>query len=312
MNSDIRLNSGFWQHPKTVKLIKRLGLEGVRSLQMLWCWTAVNRCSGVLTGMDADDVEVAAAWYGDAGLFVDTCLALRWLDMRDDGIYAVHDWREHNGYAANDDIRSDKARFKRLCRENPDVAKMLKENGTIAVSAEQYQTLKYAVPTTVRTVVGTAVGTQAGSSTYRSTAAVRTPDPVPDPGPGPVKKNESIARSYSGEEEGTGKSCAETAGGGSTPETVEQAVMTIALTPRDGVYPVTEKDIDGWSTAYPGLDVLAVLRRINSWMDANPHRRKTRRGIRRCIDNWLAREQDSGKGVLANTPKKTIDGITFQ
>ena len=311
MNSDIRLNSGFWQHPKTVKLIRRLGLEGVRSLQMLWCWTAVNRCSGVLTGMDADDVEVAAAWCGDAGLFIDTCVALRWLDMRDDGIYVVHDWREHNGYAANDDIRSDKARFKRLCRENPDVAKMLKENGTIAVSAEQYQTLKYAAPTTVPTTVRTVVGTQADSSTYRSTAAVRTPDPVPDPVPDP-KKSIDCAELF-------GRGGGELRGdrqGGSTPEAVtaepEQAVMTIALTPRDGVYPVTEKDIDGWSTAYPGLDVLAVLRRINSWMDANPHRRKTRRGIRRCIDNWLAREQDSGKGLSASTPKKTIGGITFQ
>ena len=36
MNTDIRLAVGFWQHPKTRKTIRRLGLEGIRSLQVLW------------------------------------------------------------------------------------------------------------------------------------------------------------------------------------------------------------------------------------------------------------------------------------
>lgn len=42
MNSDIRLSVGFWQHPKTRKLVKRLGLEGVRSkgarMPTEWRW----------------------------------------------------------------------------------------------------------------------------------------------------------------------------------------------------------------------------------------------------------------------------------
>ena len=57
MNTDIRLSIGFWQHPKTRKTAKRLGLEGVRSLQILWLWAAINRPDGILSGMDWEDRE---------------------------------------------------------------------------------------------------------------------------------------------------------------------------------------------------------------------------------------------------------------
>lgn len=35
------------------------------------------------------------------------------------------------------------------------------------------------------------------------------------------------------------------------------------------------------------------LRRMNVWFDANPTRRKTSRGIRRFIVNWLSIHQDN-------------------
>lgn len=69
MNCDIRLSTEFWQHPKTRKLAKRLGLEGVRSLQILWLWAARNRPDGNLGGMDWEDIELAADWQGEERAF---------------------------------------------------------------------------------------------------------------------------------------------------------------------------------------------------------------------------------------------------
>jgi len=49
-----------------------------------------------------------------------------------------------------------------------------------------------------------------------------------------------------------------------------------------------------WKDAYPVVDVEQELRRMTSWLDSNPTKKKTRRGIERFINNWLARTQDKG------------------
>lgn len=82
MNTDIRLSIGFWQHPKTRKLTKRLGLDGVRSLQVLWLWAAQERPDGNLLGMDWEEIELAADWQGDERAFFEHCLGV-WIDIYD-------------------------------------------------------------------------------------------------------------------------------------------------------------------------------------------------------------------------------------
>jgi len=108
MNTDIRLSVGFWQHPKTKKTVKRLGLEGIRALQILWLWAAQNRPDGNLYGMDEEEIELAADWQGDDGLFFKTCTGM-WIDQSPEG-YALHDWGEHNPWQAEAEARSEKAR----------------------------------------------------------------------------------------------------------------------------------------------------------------------------------------------------------
>lgn len=69
-------------------------------------------------------------------------------------------------------------------------------------------------------------------------------------------------------------------------------------------FSITQKDIDKWADAYPAVDVLQQLKAMAAWLDANPKRKKTRRGIKAFINNWLSREQDRGrkcrKGGLLN------------
>ena len=108
MNTDIRLSVGFWQHPKTKKTVKRLGLEGIRSLQILWLWAAQNRSDGNLCGMDEEEIELAADWQGEEGLFIATCRSM-WIDQTPEG-YSLHDWAAHNPWQAEAEARSEAAK----------------------------------------------------------------------------------------------------------------------------------------------------------------------------------------------------------
>lgn len=60
------------------------------------------------------------------------------------------------------------------------------------------------------------------------------------------------------------------------------------------VYDVTQEKITLWRETYPAVDIEQELRRMIAWLDSNPTKRKTRRGIERFINSWLARTQDSG------------------
>lgn len=60
--------------------------------------------------------------------------------------------------------------------------------------------------------------------------------------------------------------------------------------PLDGgsTYVVTKTDIAEWTAAHPHADVMAELRKAAAWNSANPTRRKTRGGIRRHLNSWIA------------------------
>lgn len=55
-----------------------------------------------------------------------------------------------------------------------------------------------------------------------------------------------------------------------------------------------DADIIAWERTYPAVDVAQELRAMESWCDANPTKRKTKAGIKRFVNSWLARAQDRG------------------
>lgn len=59
-------------------------------------------------------------------------------------------------------------------------------------------------------------------------------------------------------------------------------------------YDVPLSKISLWSEAYPAVDVRAELKKMIAWLDANPKKKKTPRGIARFITGWLEREQNRG------------------
>jgi predicted phage replisome organizer len=86
-------------------------------------------------------------------------------------------------------------------------------------------------------------------------------------------------------------SCAEPEKPASTPQ--EPTVFTLPL--NDGTeHRVTQADFDKYESLYPAVDVMQELRKMAGWLDGNPKNRKTKSGIRRFINSWLARAQDQG------------------
>ena len=56
-------------------------------------------------------------------------------------------------------------------------------------------------------------------------------------------------------------------------------------------------DVIAWSNAYPAVDVFQELRAMESWLDANPIKRKTKRGIKSFVVRWLGKAQNQGGGL---------------
>lgn len=99
-DNDARISTALPRHPKTVKLQRRPGVSGCWSLVCLFLWVAENRANGDLEGMTAEDIEIAASWTGQTGEFAHTLVDVGFLEGAD-GTYIVHDWYEHNPWAAN-------------------------------------------------------------------------------------------------------------------------------------------------------------------------------------------------------------------
>lgn len=91
-------------------------------------------------------------------------------------------------------------------------------------------------------------------------------------------------------------------------ESQAPAVLTLPLV--DGSdYPITQDDIDEWSDAFPNVDVLQQLKAMKLWLKDNPTKKKTQKGIRRFVTNWLDKEQNRG-GTRYNPAPQTVSKPT--
>lgn len=73
----------------------------------------------------------------------------------------------------------------------------------------------------------------------------------------------------------------------------ESSVIDLIL--NDNSYKkVTQTEYNRWCELYPAVDVMQQLRNMAGWLESNQKKRKTKNGIDRFINSWLAREQDKG------------------
>ena len=114
MNPDIRMSTGYPDHPKTRKLLRKLGAEGIKSHIFLLCKIGHLRPKGLLAGFEAEDIEDTAQWTGEPGAFFEALLEVRFLDKKPDGTYEIHDWPTWNPWAFGSEER--KARGQHAAR----------------------------------------------------------------------------------------------------------------------------------------------------------------------------------------------------
>lgn len=86
---------------------------------------------------------------------------------------------------------------------------------------------------------------------------------------------------------------------GAEPEAASTPPVCQIILNDKSLYPVYQADVDKWAGLYPAVDILAELHKMAGWCDANPQKRKTKGGIQRFINGWLAKEQDRGGSAPA-------------
>lgn len=74
-------------------------------------------------------------------------------------------------------------------------------------------------------------------------------------------------------------------------------IGTLPCTGEHKRWPLYQSKVDQWQEAYPGVDVVVVLREARQWLLDNPTNRKTYGGMTRFLGRWLATEQNKPKGA---------------
>lgn len=204
---DIRVDTKFFQHPKTMKLQRLLGPGGVVGLLRLWLWAAENRPSGVLHGLGPDDLDLIAGGdqtdqtdqTGPRSSFCSVAKELGWVD-EEDGVLVLHEWAQHNPWAADAPNRSDRGRFSKLASVAPAVYLGLVAEGRTSITAEDYRAIVERLPKTTKRQATVkqplSKPEQRLSKPEQGLAPVPSPSPSPvikdDPGPPPVDNVDNV------------------------------------------------------------------------------------------------------------------------
>jgi hypothetical protein len=110
-----------------------------------------------------------------------------------------------------------------------------------------------------------------------------------------------------------GEAEAETEGEGETEcATPVPPAPAIGIPMNDGSdFPITPDQVTEFSTLYPAVDVMQALRSMRAWSVANPTKRKTKTGVLRFVNAWLAKEQDSPKqAVRGRASNENLRGVS--
>ena len=101
----------------------------------------------------------------------------------------------------------------------------------------------------------------------------------------------------------------------------QEPIEAIILLPLNvGEFAVTDKDFKIWTQLYPAVDVMQQLRNMAGWCHANIKKRKTKDGIKRFINSWLAKSQNNpqaasnfkngaGNGSTSKTSQRNIGNL---
>lgn len=75
---------------------------------------------------------------------------------------------------------------------------------------------------------------------------------------------------------------------------------------KGGTAPIRQSQVDRWAKLYPKIDVKQEIQRAIGWLEENPRRRKTERGLPRYIGTWLRRQKPAPldrQGIALDPPE---------
>lgn len=210
----------------------------------------------------------------------DRLVTERFILLFDDGICVIKHWRMHNY------IRSDRYKGTQYTEEKARL--FLKENGAYTFNKEKAVTI---LPANGKPI-----------ATQMDTDGTPNDNQLPTVGI-PSETHKSTIGTPSGDKRVTQVRLGKDSIGKNSiikyicPEPGEPApdCSDIFLPLVDSTfYNVPNVKIQNWSKAFPAVDVEHELRKMITWLDSNPKKQKTPRGINRFINGWLSRTQDNG------------------
>lgn len=100
------------------------------------------------------------------------------------------------------------------------------------------------------------------------------------------------------------------------PQTDEPIFISLPLSGGKVFFDVPESYLREQAGLYPAVNIEQEFRNMRGWLDSNPERRKTGKGVRRFITTWLQRCQDSPKSPRPaqrdiNAPSQPDNSIPF-
>jgi len=80
------------------------------------------------------------------------------------------------------------------------------------------------------------------------------------------------------------------------PPAADEIIIELPLNDNT-LYNVTQGEISEFSALYPAVDVLQEYRGMKAWCMSNTQKRKTRNGIKKFINSWLANAQKQSQNA---------------
>ena len=90
----------------------------------------------------------------------------------------------------------------------------------------------------------------------------------------------------------------------------EQVVISLPLNDKS-TRDITESEVEAYQELYQNVNVTQELKNMLGWLNANPTKRKTKKGIDRFVNGWLSRKQDSGGNSSNSRQKKESETWWF-
>jgi hypothetical protein len=275
------MKSGALTSVKLMRLKRALGLtqyQAVGLLECLWHFTAHNTPDGGIGKYTDDDIAAVLEWEGAATELIEALIQSGWLDRHDNGSLWIHDWLEHcptwvRGVAANKIAREKNG----LCTKSP--TKYLTKSDTESTTKSPTKSpTKY--PTKYPTKLHTSVATTLpylnlpNQEEIHLSGAQLTDRPLPE---NPI-------------------------------EEILKAPLANGTT-----WEISAAQIEFLTRSFPGADVQSQILGAVAWLEANPKKRKTAKGMPRFLTSWLLRTVSrSAKAPPRNDLSKIGSDVEFE